>query len=210
MIATIMRPPPPAPRFVVPTTQDIALVICGGGDPFAEFAEAKAMCERLGKKYVVFAGNDMIEHFPDKIDHAITLHPDKLYLWQGARRNRGFEMPERVWAHRSFNNVTNWTRDWQGSTGLFAAKVARENGHTHVVLCGVHMTVEAEHFVRKQRWNAAHGFRRGWTMHLHEIRPYVRSLGGWTREQLGPPTDEWLLSEISDVHVARTAIGLKA
>src|SRR6185369_2578670 len=207
MIAYVMRPPVAPLLIEAPTTQDVAIVMCGGGDPFAEYAQAQAMCAEAGKNASVFAGNDMIELFPHDIDHAITLHPEKLQLWLPRRRASGFNVPPKVWAHQLRNNVTHWTRDWSGSTGLFCVKIARECGFVHIVLCGVHMTVEGDHFVRKQPWNSALGFQRGWNARVPELRAYVRSFGGWTREQLGEPTVEWLRQEITDAHAKKAYPG---
>jgi hypothetical protein len=159
----IQRPPTPSPPIYPTTRQDVALVICGGGDPLAEFELARAMCERVGKSYTTFVGNDMIEDFPGRIDHAGSLHPDKLSFWMSRRLANGFELPERIWAHRPFSSVTDWTRDWGGSTGLFLTKVARECGFVHVVLCGVPMTIEAKHYKRQTDWIHCTGFLRGWT-----------------------------------------------
>lgn len=209
----MMRPPvaPLIPRAA--TTQDVAIVMCGGGDPFAEYDLATELCDQAGRNATIFAGNDMIEKFPGHVHHALTLHPDKLQLWLPKRLAAGFEPPEKIWAHRNYEgSVTHWTRDWSGSTGLFCVKVARECGFTHVVLCGVHMTVEAEHFVRHKRWDAAHGFRRGWEGRIAQLQPYVRSFGGWTLEQLGAPTVEWLRQDIVDTHAGENPYsgGLKA
>lgn len=196
-----MRPPSAPLRVLAPTTQDVAVVMCGGGDPFAEWEIAQKLCERAGKKCSIFAGNDMIELFPGDIDHALTLHPDKLRIWLPRRKAAGFNDPPKVWSHRNYEGaVTDWTRDWSGSTGLFCVKVARERGFVHVLTCGVHMTVGAKHFIRKQPWDAATNFRRGWDGHTEELRPYLRSMGGWTREEFGAPTEEWLLTDIEDKH----------
>lgn len=180
--------------------QDTAIVLCGGGKPFDEFANAKALCFEAGRRFVVLAGNDMIGSYAAPLDHAVSLHPDKLRLWFGERLTAGYAAVPRVWSHRPFAGVTDWTRDWQGSTGLLCIKIARELGYTHVVLCGVHMTVEGNHFIRQKPWNAAHGFRRGWTGRIRELTPYVRSFGGWTREQFGEPTVEWLATDIMDMN----------
>ena len=196
-----MRPPVAPLNTVAPTTQDIAVVMCGGGDPFAEWEIVKAMCERACKKISIFAGNDMIEMFPGDIAHAISLHPDKFKLWLPRRKAAGFNDPPKVWAHRNYEGaVTHWTRDWSGSTGLFCIKVARENGFVHIVTCGVHMNVDSDHFIRKQPWNAASSFRRGWVGRMPELRPYLRSMGGWTQEQFGAPTEDWLRTDIEDQH----------
>lgn len=207
----MMRPPNAPLNVIAPTTQDVAIVMGSGGNPFSEWYIAKAMCERAGKKYSIFAGNDMIELFPEDIDHAVTLHPDKLQLWLPRRKAAGLNDPPKVWAHSAYvGAVTHWTRDWSGSTGLFCTKVARENGFVHVVLCGVPMTIEDKHFVRGEPWSAATGFKRGWVPRLPELRPYVRSFGGWTREELGAPTEDWLRTDIEDVHRNIRNVGLKA
>jgi hypothetical protein len=190
-------------RYVLhhaPTTQDIAIVLCGGGDPMAEFERARALCRDASKPYIVLAGNDQIEHFPEHIDHAVSLHPEKAKHWLRQRAAKGWEEPPKRWAHRPYPGFTNSSKDWQGSTGLLCAKIARELGYTHVVLCGVHMSLESNHFVRKAPWKAANGFRRGWVPHLKEFLPYVRSFGGWTLEQFGEPTAEWISADIPDNH----------
>ncbi len=202
-----------APLYrVAETTQDVAIVMCGGGDPFAEYAAAKELCDKAEKKVSVFAGNDMIELFPGDIAHAITLHPDKLRIWIPRRKANGFNDPPKIWAHRNYEGlVTDWTRDWSGSTGLLCVKIAREMGFVHVIACGVHMTVDANHFVRKQPWNAAHGFRRGWTPRIRELAPYLRSMGGWTQETFGAPTEDWLRETIIDSNRrAPNPVGIKA
>ena len=209
----IMRPPTAPPIIVAPTRQDAAIVMCGGGDPFAEYARAKELCARAERTVTIFAGNDMIEKFPEDITHAITLHPDKLSLWLPRRRAAGLNQPEKVWAHRNYEGaVTDWTRDWSGSTGLFCIKIARELGFVHIIGCGVHMTVEGAHFIRGEPWKASDGFRKGWDAHIQDLKPYVRTYGGWTLEQLGEPTEDWLRSEIVDQHFvgSRPTVGLKA
>ena len=211
MIAHVQRPPTfrLVPR--APTTQEAAIVMGSGGDPFAEYEQARDLCARAGRTVTIFAGNDMIEKFPHDIDHAVTLHPDKLQLWLPRRRSAGFNVPPKVWAHREYAGaVTDWTRDWAGSTGLFGIKVARELGFVHIIGCGIPMTKEANHFLRKEPWGHANGFIRGWTGHLEELRPYVRSYSGWTLEQLGAPTEQWLREDIVDQHSNLPQIGLRA
>lgn len=197
----VMRPPVAPLNIIAPTTQDVAVVMGGGGEPFREWELAKELCERAGKTVSIFAGNDMIEKFPGHIDHAVSLHPDKFKLWLHGRKAAGFNDPPKTWAHRNYESVvSHWTRDWSGSTGLFCVKIARENGFVHIITCGVHMTVEGNHFVRNMPWNAAHGFRRGWTARTPELRPYLRSMGGWTQQEFGAPTEEWLRTDIVDQH----------
>lgn len=179
---------------------DVAICVGGGNDPLAEYAEAVAMCNAAGKSYVNFVCNDSISCFPGILDHACTLHPDKWQTWRNNRERAGLTAAVRVWAHRPYTNITNWTKDWQGSSGLFMVKIARELGYTHIILCGIPMTIEGEHFARNQRWNAAPGFQRGWLRVRAALRPFVRSMSGWTKEYFGAPDAEWIAADIPDPH----------
>lgn len=176
---------------------DVALVVGGGGDPFSEYGAARAMCEIAQKTVATFVCNDTLTVFPDAVDYAMTLHPDKMAGWLRERSKNGLPLPPgQTWCHRSYLGFTNHTPDWQGSSGLFMVKVALEQGFTHIILCGVPMTIEGEHIIRHKLWHAAQGFTRGWHRHIGHIRPNVRSMSGWTKEQLGEPTFMWLLTPI--------------
>lgn len=191
--------------------RNIAVVLGGGGNVFAEYEIARPMCEAAGLTITTFVANDMIEMFPGVIDKAITLHPDKLRHWIPARSKNCYPPLTQIWAHRDFENVTHWTRDYGGSSGLFSVKVARENGFTKILLCGVPMTVEADHVKRLAPWNAAHGFRRAWQKQRASLLPFVRSMSGWTAEQFGAPSSDWLAANIIDPDPQRPQpVGLKA
>jgi hypothetical protein len=171
----------------------IALIIGGAENALAEYAAA---CELVrleaGNDAAVFAVNDMIAAFPRLVDHAVTLHPAKIMEWLRPRHNAGLAPPLRAWCHRDGQrHFTDWSPDWGGSSGLFAVKIARELDFRRIILCGVPMTVEGGHFRRGQRWPAAFGFRPAWERHAGELRPYVRSMSGWTRELLGAPGTHW-------------------
>jgi len=166
------------------------------------------MCEFANRSYATFVCNDLLALFPHPIDYACTLHPDKMTPWTTLRERNGHPLPfGSTWAHRPYRGFTNHTKDWQGSSGLFMTKIAREEGYTHIILCGVPMTVEADHFVRHQRWHAAPGFIRGWHRQEAQLRPYLRSMSGWTMQTFGHPTFIWLTESITesitDAHLIR-------
>ena len=189
---------------------EVALVVGGGNDPIQEYRDAKALCgDRLTMNFVC---NDMISVFPDAIDNAVTLHPEKMLIWMHERSKANLPGVERTWAHREWPGFTNHTRDWGGSSGLMCVKIARESGFTHIVLCGVPMTVEGKHFKRNQDWNAAHTFRRGWDRAgQRNLDAFVRSMSGWTQERFGAPDQKWLSALIPDPHPLRPEnVGLKA
>lgn len=156
------------------------------------------MVESTGLTYEVFVCNDTLSVLPGHIDHAVTLHPDKWAHWRMLRDRAGFPMPGKLWAHRSYPGFTHWTKDWQGSSGLLMVKIARELGYVHIILCGVPMTVEGNHFARQQKWNAASGFRKGWARVQGSLRPFLRSMSGWTMEHFGAPNYDWLKADIPD------------
>ena len=195
----------------VANAQKVALVLGGGADVFAEYAKAREMCTTAGREVLIIACNDMIALFPEVIDHAVTLHPEYYPRWLKARKGAGFPPLTRIWSHRSYVGFTDHTKDWTGSSGLMCIKIAREIGCTHIILCGVPMTPDGEHFVRHQRWQAAHGFRRGWGRHVHSLKPFVRSMSGWTRENFGYPTYDWLVKTIDDPYPMHPQpVGIKA
>jgi hypothetical protein len=174
--------------------REVALVIGGAECWAADLEQAKRLL--IGQRVRYFLVNDQIKTFPEPCV-ACTLHPDKLnghIAWLTIRRNAGLPDPEQIWAHRKHVAVTHDTasKEWSGSSGLFAVQVAKHEGHTKIIGCGIPMTVEGSHFERRQRWSSAIGFRDGWLRCKNEIAPFFRSLSGWTREQFGSPDEGWL------------------
>lgn len=177
---------------------DVAICVGGGNDPLIEYDAAVALCKASGKTYANFVCNDMLSCFPHVVQHAVTLHPDKWQYWRTLRERSGLPAVIRKWSHRPYLDFTDHTKDWQGSSGLLCVKIARELGYTHIILVGIPMTIEGEHFARGQRWNAAPGFRKGWARVQGALRPFVRSMSGWTMEHFGLPDAEWLAATIPD------------
>jgi hypothetical protein len=176
---------------------EVALIIGGGETWQQELDEALKIIG--GRPVQYFYMNDQIKTFPHR-GIACTLHPDKLnghFSWLPTRRKAGLPEPDEVWSHRKHTSVTHDTAsaEWKGSSGLFAVQVARlQKGHRKIIACGVPMTVEGGHFWRRQKWQSAIAFRQGWMTSKKDIQPYFRSMSGWTAEQFGRPTEEWLRS----------------
>lgn len=168
----------------------VAIVI-GGGDCWQDDLEAARSMINGGPVHY-FVLNDHIEDFAEPAT-GVSLHPDKLPRWLSTRRQNQYPPLDDVWAHLRNASVTRTSNDWQGSVGLFGAKIAMtEYKYEKVILCGVPMTVEGNHYRRHHKWTAAHPFRQGWVNHKAELAPYVRSMSGWTAEQLGKPDADWL------------------
>lgn len=147
---------------------------------------------------MVIAVNDMIGSWPDYLDIAASLHPEKLHIWLNERRHNGFNEPQ-TWAHKASGpngkveaRIDRTTDDWAGSSGLFAVKVALKCGCDRVVLAGVPMSADGAHFFDAEPWQEASAYHKAWLKYQSEIAPFVRSMSGWTADLLGRPDASWL------------------
>lgn len=192
---TVDKPSTSIARAIAGQPDTIAVVVGGAENVWSEIEQARALCAAAKKGITFFITNSMIQEFPEG-GIGVTLHPDDLAkTWLPARQAKGFPALPQVWCNREQRNgyVTNVVRDWGGSVGLFAAKVAIQSlNFKKVLFCGVPMTVTDKHFLRHQPWNACSSFRTCWAPHWPEIKPYARSFSGWTLENLGQPTAEFL------------------
>lgn len=175
-----------------------ALVCGGGADVWRERESALAM---LGPPAFAVACNEAAVHFPGALRGFCTLHPEKLPAWLETRAGLRLPAPDAVFSHKARACVTRVVphKVWpgglklnrSGSSGLFCVRVALELGATHVVVCGVPMTATLNRF-SQQKWAAAEHYRVAWEAAAAVIGARCRSMSGWTRELLGPPTPEWL------------------
>lgn len=161
----------------------------------------------LGEFDAVLAVNDMVAAYAGPVDFAVSLHPEHFAEWCRRRDDQGFTRPGKFIAHKGntlegrrevFPELETVEYRWpgmsvSGSSGLFAVKVALENGFDRIVLCGVPMDAEA-HFFDAAPWEHFDTFRPAWTEQFNRYAPYTRSMSGWTRALLGAPTMEWLRS----------------
>jgi hypothetical protein len=184
----------------------IALVVGGSERVWEEYAAAKALC--TGLAVTTFVTNSAIAEFPDHIDHAVTLHPyeAKLGRWLTERNSRGLNRPARIWskppelplirrrgADYRWPHVTDTSQaPWGISSGTFAVKIARELGFAKIILAGVPLTEAGGHFKRHRIWKWAPTPQRQCAQQLDELKPFVRSMSGWTLEQFGLPGRDWL------------------
>lgn len=171
---------------------DNRVAICLGGAEgvLDEFKQAVSLI--TGKERVVFACNDQIASFPEHINFACTLHPQKLPFWLSERKRLGLNVPRETWAHRPGEGVTHSTQDWSGSSGLFMVKIAIEKGFQKILLCGIPLVAERTHFVRRKKWDQATAFRRGWNTNYRSYARFTRSMSGWTAQKVGLPDKDWL------------------
>lgn len=150
---------------------------------------------------LVIAANDIGSWWPRRLDHWVSLHPNKLARWAEQRVANGFPAAGETWGRLGrYNEPVTWTHQLEpwplGSSGLLAVQVAQVLGVTRVILCGMPMTSTA-HFTESKEnfgpfWYAAAGYWTAWAQHKEHLRGWVRSMSGKTKEMLGEPTLEWL------------------
>ncbi len=159
----------------------------------AEEAEALSYFE----PDLIIATNHAGRDREGRVDHWASFHVELLDKWVRERREAGREDAGQLWVpeRRSLPRGmrAEAVPNWRGSSGLLAVTVAMKLGVDRAILCGIPMTREGGHYDRPagELWREAGNYRRGWEEHADEIRPYVRSLGGWTAELLGRPPEEW-------------------
>lgn len=195
-------PTPPGIDVPGPARTDIALVLGGAECVWDDVAELERM---IGHEWdgLVVAANDIGAHWPRRLDHWVTLHPEKLESWIELRRKFGYPDGYTTWAHQRLPGYT--VRGWglvdrtvprRNSSGLLATFVVPLLG-ARAVLCGIPVT-RTPHFsastvhVRARPWTSADSHWRHFQEAADELRTFARSMSGRTADLLGRPDAEWL------------------
>lgn len=137
--------------------------------------------------------------WPGELHAWVTLHPDWMPDYRSRRKARGYPEPREVVAHKPGPGIdriaeSRWPEQKyrSGASGMFAAKVALDDGFDRVVLCGIPMDQQVGRIDGRKTWPAANTYRQAVTLALPRLKGKVRSMSGWTREVLGAPDADWL------------------
>lgn len=169
-------------------------IVLGGADCLhADLAAARA----LFIPDVIIATNNAGRDYPDKFDHWVTMHPDKLKTWVAERREKGLPDARQLWCPRHRTPPPGieclTAPSWGGSSGLFGIVVGLLAVELHkIVLVGCPMLAANAHYDDKRVWAEASRYHSAWQRYLPEIKYKVRSMSGWTKELLGAPDRSWL------------------
>jgi hypothetical protein len=197
-----LPPQPGTPHWFAPQKSyinapvgELKIALCLGGAAKVQ-EEANEAYELLGREFdMVVACNDIGGDWAGKLTHWCTLHPEKLNAWEMKRHKLRLPREYEVHFHREYTarRGHKTTHDWGGSSGLLAVKVALEAGADRVICAGIPMTKSPHyHSNPAKNWRFADHHKRGWTAHMDVLKQYVRSMSGWTRDELGAPTKQWL------------------
>lgn len=152
---------------------------------------------RMFRQAPVMAVNDLIMHYPGRLDHAYSNDTPMLDAWMAARRPeyvRRFGKPE---IHTcGSTREHNWPWPGHGSSALNAVYTALAMGHSKVVLCGVPLDNQPHYW--QAPWERANFEREVGTTVTGKMQYWqnaadkifngrVRSMSGRTMELLGAP-----------------------
>lgn len=145
----------------------------------------------LGTRWwdIVVACNDAGRDWPHRLDHWVSLHPEKLLKVWTPERPGGYETWSDPNRQRGPAPTDHHLDNWGGSSGLFCVQVALEVGASYVVACGMPMDARPHYFGTKE-WGPWEQYRDAWDRHADEMG-VVRSMSGWTAELLGRPDEQW-------------------
>lgn len=147
---------------------------------------------------IIVATNHAGRDRPGRVDHWVSFHKELFPLWLKERRAKGEPDPGALWtcspgpAPEGLDLPLRRAANWRGSSGLLAVTVALDLGASHIVLCGVPLRKEGEHYDKPGMWRDAGNYRGGWVSNASAMAGKVKSMGGWTAELLGEPGPVWL------------------
>lgn len=153
---------------------------------------------------VVVAVNVSGCDYPGEINHWVTFHVASLDKWVQRRLDKGFPLDYDFWTSPSQKHLQkrtihplNFIDIEGGSSGFLATFVALKFAQ-RVVLAGIPMVQEMGQYDTNKEWLEAKHYRAAWQVKIDKgvlSGTNVRSLSGWTMEQFGAPTPEWLMEE---------------
>jgi len=179
-----------------------ALILGGAECVWEDIAGVERMIGRTWDGMLI-AINDVGCLWPRRIDHWVSLHPDKFKVWIKERAKRGHPSGYETWGRRKRHDTDHEIKSWAGgSSGLLAVAVAYELGASRIILAGVPLDTRphfAESIVHRKgkKWSSAGAHFKSWRKPevLGRLEGRVKSMSGRTRDLLGEPTREWLEGE---------------
>ena len=156
----------------------------------------------LGTYDAVIAVKQAGVYWPGPLRAWVTLHPVQTEYHIKERRAAGYPDADEVVAHiKKGSTCVDREFDYlwpgmprSGASGIAGAKYAiHDLGFDRAVLCGIPMVAQSRidnggHWTDEKTEN----YRNGVRPVVDDMKRFVRSMSGWTREVLGAPTAEWL------------------
>ena len=185
----------------------VALVLGGALSLWSDIRAVEAM---IGAHWdtvgIVIAVNMAGVHWPGRLDHWVTLHPEFYFAggnptprtgpWKSLRLGNSDYWVWTFTGHKHAASVHRTLSHPGGGSGLLAVHVALRLGCPRIVLAGMPIDAGA-HFDRPGKWTAADRFQPEWEADVPKLGGRVRSMSGWSAQLLGRPTAEWILEMVN-------------
>jgi hypothetical protein len=131
------------------------------------------------------AVNDAIPWYSGKLDHAASLHPDKLWSWLKVRKDNPVLHSTRRAGGFPENYIWPMHADG-GTSGLFAVAISLLMGFESIVLAGIPVSDDPKITGETGKIKAG-AMQEEWLRFSRFFDGRVKSLSGWTHEQFGAP-----------------------
>lgn len=166
------------------------VLIIVGSAPCAleDFASAIA---RLGSSccHIMLIGLSSSGLIASDVNYIATYHPNDIPSIEKSRKEIGANTDYLIIGHKKREGV-DIVEPYvapSGSSALLGALAGIRMGYDKIILCGCPLIG-----VNKKAFRPYSEFQKGWKAKEKEVRPFVRSMSGWTKELLGEPTADWL------------------
>ncbi len=185
----------------------LALVVASAACMWDDVKAALDICGKFDSVYCVKRAGI---HWPEPFKVWVTLHPEYMDKFEAERRAKrlpgGYEivapLPGELGEHAKKGRIARRVSyRWPGmaasaSSGPYGAKIAMDDGHTHVVLAGCPFDntrhIDKHHRYGDGGWTMRDSFKAGLMKAIPHMQGRVKSMSGLTKELLGVPTKEWL------------------
>ena len=175
------------------------ILIIIGAAPNAKEDYENVLKMDIGEHDLLIVGKDAFKILDRPVKYFATYHPDDIILVR--------DKVEIVISHTTYMNnnprIKFNPKDYKvdiikpidlrteksGSSALLGVLATIDEGYKKIILCGCPLTGKNN---KQQPYSM---FWPGWKQHEKEVRPYVKSMSGWTKELLGEPTIEWIKGE---------------
>lgn len=184
-----------------------ALIIGGGDNVNYDLKNLKNLIYpyEIEDFFHIIVVNDQIYNWQGRIDVIATLHGEKINEWfkQSGRKptkeiKAFYHRPPKPDDEQNFFQKLERKEvkeRWKGSSGLFAVQIAIDHlKKEKIILAGVPMDQRPNYFRDEEFWRKWYAYQKNWVTSFKVIKGKTKSLSGWTKEQLGFPTKEFIFN----------------
>lgn len=172
------------------------IFVCGSARCIWDDLEKAGLAKNDDTHFHIMAINDLIMHYPSRVEHAYSNNHKYLKRWIDARRDQFVTRWEPI-KHTHSNKIGGkhtWPWPGHGTSSLNAVYTAIALGYTDIRLCGIPLDNTGHYFEphwMKTNFQAEVGVRDGRMKYWHNAKDKifegkVTSYSGRTKELLNP------------------------